>query len=179
MQTRPLFTLATAALALLAGTADAQVRRITAVAQPPRQAAPPAGVAPGLPNPAGLPSPVPAGLAPPGSPNLSSPGAAAARLVLDGPLTETYLTVGGGGGGYAAAVAAAAGGTQVMGGAPFARGPLSAVDIARAFLEGDLNRDGSLSREEAQPLRLPAMFDDLDRNRDGLLSRFEYDDAFR
>ena len=67
-----------------------------------------------------------------------------------------------------------------MGGPPAPRGPYSAVDIARAFLEADSNHDGELSRAEAQRLAiLPVPFDDLDRNHDGVLSRFEYDDAFR
>jgi hypothetical protein len=46
-------------------------------------------------------------------------------------------------------------------------------------MDADINRDGELSRLEAQRLGLPVPFDDLDRNHDGMLSRFEYDDAFR
>jgi hypothetical protein len=66
-------------------------------------------------------------------------------------------------------------------GAAAYRGPYSAVDITRAFMEADTNHDGDLSRGEAQRLSifLPVPFDELDRNRDGLLSRFEYEDAFR
>ncbi|MEJ6021286.1 hypothetical protein [Ramlibacter sp. PS4R-6] len=187
MQTRPFLTLAAAALALLATTADAQMRRITSVPQPTRQA-PAAGVATlGLPNPAGLASPVPAGLTPPtpasltppGTPNVASPGTAPGSPAIDAGIAQTYVGGGGGGAVYGAAPVAAAGGTNAMGAAGYARGPLSAVDIARGFLESDLNHDGELSRSEAQRLMLPVPFDELDRNHDGMLSRFEYDDAFR
>jgi hypothetical protein len=187
MHTRPLFALAAATLAaLLATGADAQVRRITAVPQATRQAAP-AGVATfGMPSPGGLASPAPASLTPPGapsltppgSPNLSSPGTAPGSPAIDAGIAQPITA--GGGAGVFIVQSGAGGGTNVMGGAPAPRGPLSAVDIARAFMDADINRDGELSRAEAQRLgTLPVPFDDLDRNHDGVLSRFEYDDAFR
>jgi len=56
----------------------------------------------------------------------------------------------------------------------------AAVDIARSFLQADVNRDGELTRAEAQLLVImPYSFEEMDRNRDGIISRFEYSDATR
>ena len=57
-------------------------------------------------------------------------------------------------------------------------GPYTAVDVARAFLGADRNRDGELSRAEARQLTLgSASFEELDRNHDGIVTRWEFDDA--
>ena len=59
-------------------------------------------------------------------------------------------------------------------------GPYSAVQIAMSFLQADSNRDGGLSRAEAQRLAiLPMAFEDMDLDKDGEVSRSEYDDAVR
>jgi hypothetical protein len=187
-RTLPPVALAAAAM-LIAFHADAQVRRIAPAAQPARQAAAPGVATFGTPSPSGLPSPVPAGLTPPGPPsltppgtvNLASPGTPAGSPPIDAGIATGYTAGGGGGGAVASSGGAYGSATNVMGAGPAMRGgPLSAVDIARAFMDADTNRDGELSRGEAQRLSiLTTPFDDLDRNRDGVLSRFEYDDAFR
>jgi hypothetical protein len=186
MYTRHLVTLAGACFAaLLATSAEAQARRIAAVPQAARQAAP-AGVATfGTPSPSGLASPNPAqltppsapSLTPPGVPNLSSPGVAPGSPVTDAGIVQP-INPGGGAGVFI--VQGGGVGTNAMGAGPAPRGPLTPTDLARAFYEADLNHDGELSRAEASRLTiLPAPFDELDRNHDGVLSRFEYDDAFR
>jgi hypothetical protein len=177
MKSRPLFALAAASLAMTTVTfAHAQAGRVAPAAQATRQA-PPAGTATfGLPNPSGLSSPTAGGLVPPtapsltppGSPNLSSPGTPPGSPVVDAGIAQPYAP--GGGAGYVGAAAMGAGS---------ARGPVTSVDIARAFLDADMNRDGELSRTEALRAGLGTAFDDLDRNRDGVLSRSEFDDAFR
>ena len=160
----------------------AQTRSITTVPQPVRQAPAPGVTAFGLPNPAGLMPPGAASLTPPGSPNLSSPGAAPGSPATDAGIARP-ITPGGGGGVVVLQLPTGAG-ANVMGAAAATNtGNLrpSAVDIARAFLDADINHDGALSREEAQRLAipLPASFDELDRDHDGTLSRSEYEDAFR
>jgi Ca2+-binding EF-hand superfamily protein len=51
----------------------------------------------------------------------------------------------------------------------------AAADKA-AFSQLDLNRDGTLSREEASSdLNLGPRFDDMDINRDGLVTREEFE----
>jgi hypothetical protein len=156
---------------LAASTADAQRRTIAPAPQPARQAAAPGVAAPGLPSPSGLTSPLPPSL---------TPGTAPGSPAVDAGIAQP-LSPAGGGGGVVVVQQPVAGGMSAMGGPPAPRGPASAVDIARAFLEADTNRDGQLSRTEAQRLSIPlgANFDDLDRDHDGLLSRFEYEDAFR
>jgi hypothetical protein len=58
--------------------------------------------------------------------------------------------------------------------------PITALQIAQSFLAADLNRDGELTRAEAQRLNLmPNSFEHMDRNYDGILSRFEYEDGVR
>lgn len=155
---------------LAAPSADAQARRIVSVPQPARQAPAPGVAAFGLPNPAGLP--------PPTVPNLSAPGVPPGSPPIDSGIAAPTVV---GGGGGVVVVQQSAVSANAMGAGPGIRGPLSAVDIARAFLDADANHDGELSRSEAQRLSIPlgASFDDLDRNHDGVLSRFEYDDAFR
>jgi hypothetical protein len=171
-------TLACAAL-FASCACHAQTRRITAVPQPARQAPAPGVAAFGLPNAAGLTPPGAPSLTPPGAANLSSPGVAPGSPAIDAGVA-TPVTPGGGGGVVVLQQTTAAG-ANAMGAAAAPRGPVSAVDIARAFLDADINHDGELSRAEAQRLGipLPVSFDDLDRNHDGALSRFEYEDAFR
>lgn len=174
MNTRPSCALACAACALAALLASpsslAQSRRITATPQPVRQAPPP--------NVGGFGSPSPSGLTPPMPPSLA-PGVAPGSPVRDDGVQQPLSPAGGGGG--VVVVQQAAGGANAMGAGAAPRSVYSAVDIARAFLEADTNRDGMLSRAEAQRLSIPlgASFDELDRDKDGMLSRFEYEDAFR
>jgi hypothetical protein len=177
---------AAAALMVAAGAVAAQgLPRIGAAPQP---AAPPMspGVAPfGLPSPGGLSSPFPAGLPSPSSspagppsptePQVFSPGTPAPRRVpIDPGLavtqpTNTMGAVAAGGVGTGAVTSGASGGVNY-----------AAVDIARSFLLADVNRDGELTRAEAQLLSImPYSFEEMDRNRDGIISRFEYSDATR
>jgi hypothetical protein len=163
--------------------------RIASTPQPVRQAALPGVATFGLPSSSGLTAgtppqltpPMPASLPPLGPANISAPGVAPGTPPIDAGIAAPTST--GGGGGVVILQQSLANGTYAMGGPPASspRGPFSAVDIARAFLEADTNRDGELSRAEAQRLSIPlgASFDDLDRNRDGVLSRFEFEDAFR
>jgi EF hand domain-containing protein len=59
-------------------------------------------------------------------------------------------------------------------------GPYTALQIAQSFLGADANRDGELTRAEAQRLSImPSSFEEMDRNHDGILSRFEYEDGVR
>jgi glucose/arabinose dehydrogenase len=158
------------AAVLAAPAATAQRKHIVGVPAPVHQAAPPGVATFGLPNPAGL--------APPTVPNVASPGVAPGSPAIDAGIATP--TVAGGGGGVVVMQQSALG-ANAMGAGPSVRGPLSAVDIARAFFEADVNHDGQLSRAEAQRLSVPlgASFDDLDRDHDGFLSRFEYQDAFQ
>jgi hypothetical protein len=187
MNKRHVLVVAAASLAaVVSATADAQVRRIGGVPQAGRQA-PPAGVASfGLPSAGGLASPNPAQLAPPGAPslappgtvNLASPGTPPGSPAIDAGVYQPISP--GGGAGVFIVQSGSSSATNAMGAAPVYRGPPSNVDIARGFIEGDLNHDGDLSRDEALRIGIPSVrFDELDRNHDGLLSRFEYDDAFR
>jgi glucose/arabinose dehydrogenase len=173
MNTRHLIGIALACAAILATPlANAQRRQITSTPQTPRQAVSPAGVPLGLPNPAGLP--------PPTVPDLASRGTAAGNTPIDAGIAAPTVVGGGGGVVVVQQPSGYASGANAMGAGPAIRGPLSAVDIARAFLDADTNHDGQLSRAEAQRLSIPlgASFDDLDRDHDGVLSRFEYQDAF-
>ncbi len=168
--------------------------KVQAVPQP----AAPAAIAPGtpgspLPSPSGLPSPSPnpAGLNsqfPAGLPSpLPAPAGLTAAPVAAAPpptrpgvnsapaenVTVPQTTVMG---------AAAAG----YGGAAAARvspalgsGPYTPLQIAQSFMAADANRDGELTRAEAQRLAImPYSFEEMDSNHDGILTRFEYDDAF-
>ena len=59
-------------------------------------------------------------------------------------------------------------------------GPYTALQTAQSFLSADGNRDGELTRAEAQRLTImPYSFEEMDRNHDGILTRFEYEDAMR
>jgi hypothetical protein len=59
-------------------------------------------------------------------------------------------------------------------------GPYTALQIAQSFLAADANRDGELTKAEAQRLTIaPSTFEEMDRDHDGILTRFEYEDAVR
>ena len=59
-------------------------------------------------------------------------------------------------------------------------GPYTALQIAQSFLSADANRDGELTRAEAQRLSImPYSFEEMDRNFDGIISRWEYEDSLR
>jgi hypothetical protein len=154
---------------------------VQAVPQPAAPATVTPGVAGvGTPSPSGLPSPLPspggvtsqfpAGLPSPTVPNLASPGTPAGSPPAD---TETVPP------------------TSVMGaagfGVPTARaspgaggGTYTALQLAQSFLGADANRDGELTRAEAQRLTImPYSFEEMDRNHDGILTRFEYEDGVR
>ncbi|MCJ0765592.1 EF-hand domain-containing protein [Variovorax terrae] len=64
--------------------------------------------------------------------------------------------------------------------APAQKGKWSAKDVDAAFARADANKDGKISREEAQ--RFPAVaqrFDQVDLDHDGALSRAEFDQALK
>lgn len=137
----------------------------------------PAGLASPIPNPAGLTSRFPAGLPPPPVDTTQAPS----TDVTEAPPATS-------GGGRAPAVDGAPPQTSVMGYGAAAgplpsgvgRGPYTALQVAQSFLGADGNRDGDLTRAEAQRLTLaPYAFEEMDRNHDGILTRFEYEDAMR
>ena len=64
--------------------------------------------------------------------------------------------------------------------APAGGGPYTALQLARSFLDADANKDGELTRAEAQHLSImPLSFEDMDRNKDGVVTRSEYEDSVR
>ena len=183
MNSQPLALVAIVCGALLAApAADAQPRRAAAASQPSRQMAPPGVATFATPSPSGLTPPMPASLTPPmppslnlpGPPNISAPGVAPGSPPIDAgvaqPLAPSGVAV--------VTVPYARGSANAMGFGRVPGGRYSAVDIARAFLDADINHDGDLSRDEAMRLEIPVPFDALDRNHDGVLTRFEYDDFF-
>jgi hypothetical protein len=167
-------------------SSEGQIRSVRPV--PPRQAAPLAigAVGPGAPNPVGLPSPIPnpAGLTSPFPAGLPPPAdTSTATAPVDTTTTPPPITVGGV---RLPAPDGAPPQTTVMGyGAPAGplpsvagSGPYTALQIAQSFLGADANRDGELTRAEAQHLTImPYSFEEMDRNHDGILTRFEYEDA--
>lgn len=121
----------------------------------------PAGLPSPLPNPEGLPSLTVPGIASPGTPLGSPP--------IDAGVVPPQTEVMGAGGVPAARQSTGAG-----------SGPYTALQLAQSFLGADANRDGELTRGEAQRLSImPYSFEEMDRNRDGILSRFEYEDGVR
>jgi hypothetical protein len=141
----------------------------------------PGTVAPGVPNPAGLtsqfpaglpsPLPNPAGLPSPTVPNVSAPGTAPGSPPIDAGVAPQTNVMGAG---------AYGGGSAARPTAGVVAGPYTAVQIAQSFIAADFNRDGELSRAEAQRLAIaPFSFEEMDRNHDGVLTRFEYEDAVR
>lgn len=166
------------ALACVACVAvHAQSSSVAKIASVPPRPAPPAigttaAPAPGLPSPTGLQSRFPAGLtaatlAAPGTNVTPPPAPAGGGAVVVPPATDPGTAV--------ATNVMGAGAAQPLAMGP---GPYTAVDVARAFLGADRNRDGELSRAEARQLTLgSASFEELDRNHDGIVTRWEFDDA--
>ena len=164
-------------LALLAAT-TVHAQRAT-IPAPSLRPAPAAVAIQGSPNPAGLQSPVPAGLT-------SGSGAAVSTdptIAGSSPITGVGSTQPG------SDMQAAAAATATLG-AGGSRGPsqylgsggpgFSAVDIARSFINADVNRDGELTEGEARRLSISMQsFQEMDRNFDGVVSRSEYEDSLR
>jgi hypothetical protein len=156
-------------------------RSVRAVPQPAAPAMVPGAPGPGAPSAAGLPSPIPdpAGLTSRFPAGLPAPGTSGSASPIDvGVLPQTNVV---GAAGYGGGSAAAYGGVATP--RPVATvgpGPYTALQVAQSFLAADGNRDGELTRLEAQRLTiLPSSFEEMDRNHDGILTRFEYEDAMR
>ena len=137
--------------ALVVSTFAAQAQTaIPSVRPVPPRPAPPSTAGFGLPNPAGLP--------PVTTPN---------TVVDTGVAPQPNVMGGSANGGVARRSAASA-------------GPLTPLEIAQSFMAADANRDGELTRAEAQRLTIaPFPFEEMDRNHDGILTRSEYEDALR
>ncbi|HSI55278.1 MAG: hypothetical protein ACAH21_11400 [Ramlibacter sp.] len=161
-------------LVLVAATTLAQAQTLRRVAPAAQPASPsmatraagalpsPSGLAPNSGNPAGLNSQFPAGL------TAATAAATATTDTAAEPATNTM----GAAGSYAAPAGRASVGTGGAGYTP--------LQIAQSFLGADANRDGELTRAEAQRLTIaPYSFEEMDRNHDGILSRFEYEDGVR
>lgn len=120
-----------------------------------------------------VPQPVAPALPTTGLPTTGTPAATPSdTLVVPQPYSTGGRAYGAGAG---APTTASMGAMGAMG-----AGPYSAVQFAQSFLGADLNRDGELTRAEAQRLTIaPYSFEEMDRNRDGIITRFEYDDAVR
>ena len=174
-----------ALLALMGTCAHAQSpsRSVRPAVQPAAPAVSPGVAAPGLPSPSGLPSPGfpaglpsplphPAGLPPLTTPNLASPGTQPLSPPIDQGVAPSGNVMGAGG--Y---VGGARAGGQPGGSGS---GPYTALQIAQSFIGADANRDGELTRAEAQRLTImPYSFEEMDRNHDGILTRSEYEDGVR
>lgn len=94
--------------------------------------------------------------------------------------TRTFVVNGQNGndsGGNTAVMGAAGVGAATYG-SPVADAPRTAMEVVLAFNQADLNRDGALTRAEAQRLALPDAFEELDVDKDGTLSRGEYSGGF-
>lgn len=140
----------------------------------------PSGLPSPLPNPAGLssrfpaglpsPLPAPAGLSAAPTPNAPPFGRAGGGVPVESVAPPT-TSMGAGPAGYGGAAMPS---TVATGG-----GPYTPVQIAQSFILADANRDGDLTRAEAQRLGImPYSFEEMDSNHDGILTRFEYDAAF-
>lgn len=172
--------------AALAQTAGAP-RTITAATPAAPSAA--AGTANALPSPRGLSSPLISGGGLTTQPPTGLPVAPSGASGAGTPLPSTATATGGGygnAGDYGSGAAAPA--TNVLGGpgsgfaSPMfpAHGPYATVDVARSFLGADADRDGELSRSEAQRLLIhPFSFEEMDRDGNGMVTRWEYEDALR
>jgi hypothetical protein len=178
------------ALALCAGVLSSQAQTANRSVRPvPQRQAPvfaPGAVGPGAPLPTGLPSPLPnpagltsqfpAGLPAPSAnpPGLPAPAdtavatpAAGRPVGTDASAPQTTVL---GAAGYGAPAGPLPSGSG--------RGLYTALQIAQSFLAADANRDGELTRAEAQRLTImPYTFEEMDRNHDGILTRSEYEDA--
>ena len=150
------------------------------------------------PRPAGLtsPSPFPAGLPPvvvPTASTLPAPGTMVSPPIDGTVLMPSPNAVGNFGPGGSpnaanrdaataagATMGAAGGGVSTPRSVSAGAGPYPALQLAQSFQGADSNRDGELTRAEAQRLTImPTAFDEMDRNRDGVISRSEYDDGSR
>ncbi|MBG9389096.1 EF-hand domain-containing protein [Caenimonas aquaedulcis] len=96
--------------------------------------------------------------------NVSNPGVPAGSPVVDPGVQQTN-------------VMGAGGGSRPVLMLP---GSYTPVQVAGSFIAADGNRDGELTRAEAQRLTIaPFSFEDMDANHDGVLTRSEYEDALR
>ena len=58
--------------------------------------------------------------------------------------------------------------------------PLSVEELVAAFTKADVNKDGKLSRQEAENVPgLAARFDQIDANADKFVSKVEFENAIR
>lgn len=58
--------------------------------------------------------------------------------------------------------------------------PLSAEELVAAFNKADINKDGKLSRQEAENVPgLAAKFDQIDANADKFVSKVEFENSIR
>ncbi|MES2937339.1 MAG: EF-hand domain-containing protein [Pseudomonadota bacterium] len=173
--------------AVLAQTATLG-RTITAATPPAANAG--AATANALPSPRGLSSPLISSGGLTTQPPTGLPVAPSGASGAGTPLPTTATATGGGygnggfdsGGGSAPATNVLGGPGSGFGGSPVfaARGPYPTVEVARSFLGADTDRNGELSRSEAQRLLIrPFSFEEMDRDGNGLLSRGEYEDALR
>ena len=156
------------ALAILLGCQLGQAQTRERSVRPATQPAAPTSTA--TPNPAGLTSQFPAGLPSP-LPSSASPSPPLDTQSGDLGLVQPTTVMGAG------VYGAGAGG-----GRRSATGVVShsAVEVAQSFIGADANRDGELTRAEAQRLTLlPYSFEEMDRNFDGVISRSEYEDSMR
>ena len=182
--------------AAVSSQAQSSSRSVRAVPQRPSAVLAPGALGPSAPNPAGLPSPMPnpAGLTsrfPAGLPqppaNSAGPAAPTVTAVVPSPTSPTIIGGGGGRGTGADVVpqttALGAAGYGVPAGPQYpsmGAAPYTALQVAQSFLGADANRDGELTRAEAQRLAImPSTFEEMDRNHDGILTRSEYEDAVR
>lgn len=120
---------------------------------------------PGAPSPNGLASPFPPQLPSLFVPGTSAAGTAPAENVSEAPNTAVM----------GAGPSGPLGPTRVSAGANY-----TIVDIARAFIMADTDRDGELTRSEAARLTImPLSFEEMDANHDNRLTRSEYEDSVR
>lgn len=120
---------------------------------------------PGAPSPNGLASPFQ-----PQLPSLFVPGTSAAGTAPPENVSEVPNTAVMGAG-----PSGPLGPTRVFAGANY-----TIVDIARAFIMADTDRDGELTRSEAARLTImPLSFEEMDANHDNRLTRSEYEDSVR
>lgn len=157
-----------AAVLCLAAAAHAQTANRSIGAKPPPPA-PTAAQRGGLPQPAGLSLTTTApATTDPGSDTTAVTVIDSAGNAVNVQLPNTALSGGPG------ALAGAGRAT------PAAGGGYSAQEVASSFMGADVNRDGQLTRGEAQRLTIaPYSFDEMDANHDGILTRSEYADGIR
>ena len=156
-----------AALALLAGDFALAQSSSRGPSSAATGAAPSSGSAQsfGAPSPSGLASPFP-----PQLPSLSVPGTSAVGTAPPENVPEAPITPGRG-----IRAAGSPGPSHAAAGANY-----TVVDIVRAFIMADNDRDGELTRSEAARLTImPLSFEEMDANHDNRLTRSEYEDSVR